>query len=601
MRDANFADPAPLGSTQKVTKHDYRPDIDGLRAIAVLAVVLFHAQAGVPGGFVGVDIFFVISGFLITSLIENDLKNGNFSIVSFYERRIRRIFPALVVMVLASFVGAWVLYMPPELELFGKSAVAASMFVSNILFWMEAGYFDTVAEFKPLLHTWSLSVEEQFYVFYPLLMIVMNRLTRVRRLFTLSIVVAASFLVSIYWVEKQPVSAFYLLPSRFWELGVGGLLAMYSGRYIGNLFLCSLVAAVGLLLISIAAFGLDSQTAFPGMAALLPCIGTALIIFVGHGGNPISSALAWRPLVSIGLISYPLYLWHWPVLLFAQYKLGRALNGTEIVVMLLASLVAAGLTWRYVERPFRQRKLLPTARPLFIVAGVVVFVPCFGGLMLVAAKGFPDRLPANVLAIYNVRSERSQFGSQRCFTDNNGRGPSDGDVRAGKLCTFGAEGDVPILVLVWGDSHAAAMVLAVEAAAKRSAVTGALVGMGSCPPLIDYQSSNPIKAKREACIARNAAVMELIGNKRIPLIILVARCHARCWTRSMAMKIRSSIHRQSVKREIDLPLWQECSNGHFWHCPRQAAASFLYTMSPKPVMTCRSPWQGQYCAARCSM
>ncbi|MEP7171918.1 MAG: acyltransferase family protein [Aestuariivirga sp.] len=516
------------GSVQAIPNHGYRPDIDGLRAIAVLLVVLFHAQAGVPGGFIGVDIFFVISGFLITSLIESDLKRGNFSITSFYERRIRRIFPALFVMILASFVGAWILYMPPELVLFGKSAVAASLFVSNMLFWKEAGYFDTVAEFKPLLHTWSLSVEEQFYVFYPLLLFAMNRLTRVGRLSFLSIVVAASFLLSVYWVGKQPVSAFYLLPSRFWELGVGGLLAIYSGRYVGNLFLFSFTAAAGLVLIGIAAFILDSQAAFPGMAALLPCIGTVLIIFAGHRENPIRTALAWRPLVSIGLVSYPLYLWHWPVLLFAQYRLGRALNGTEVVVMLLVSLAAAGLSWRYVERPFRQRKLLPTARPLFAAALIVVFIPSFGGLMLVAAKGFPDRLPTEVLAIYNVRSDRSPLGSQRCFTDNNGRGPTDDDVRAGKLCTFGTEDDAPVSVLVWGDSHAAAMAPAVEAAAQRGAVKGALVGMGSCPPLIDYQSTNPIKVKREACIARNAAVMELIRNKRIPLVVLVAR-----WPREM--------------------------------------------------------------------
>lgn len=295
----------------------------------------FHAHLGAPGGFVGVDVFFVISGFLITTLIAEEISNDGFSLVGFYDRRIRRIFPALFVVLLLTVLAGYLLFMPPEFTLVGRSAIATALFYSNMQFWNEAGYFDAVADLKPLLHTWSLAVEEQFYIVFPFLLILIEKWYPRRRLTILAGILAVSFLLSLWWVHHHPIDAFFLMPARLWELGIGAVLALIDvhGAEYGRLSrapssrLAVAMGLTGLAMIAIAVFALSERTPFPGAAALLPCIGTALVILAGKTRNPVSAILEIKPLVFIGLISYSLYLWHWAIGGFRRIPDWSSLDG----------------------------------------------------------------------------------------------------------------------------------------------------------------------------------------------------------------------------------------------------------------------------------
>lgn len=326
-----------------VSELRYRPDIDGLRAVAVLAVVLFHAGiSSISGGFVGVDVFFVISGFLITTIIVKEIRRGDFSLTVFYERRIRRILPAFFVVMLFSAVVAYSLLLPQDFENFGKSLVAASLSVSNLLFWRESGYFDSTAELKPLLHTWSLGVEEQFYLFFPLLLMFIARFFKQRWTLWIVLIAFSSLLLSAWGAKHQPSATFYLLPTRAWELALGGLLAMGGVPPIHQRFWREIEALLGLGLIVWGISALTPESSFPGLNALYPCLGAALVIHAGSSGpSMVGNVLSWRPLVLIGLISYSLYLWHWPLLVFAKYYLIRPLTTLETSTVVASSFVAA--------------------------------------------------------------------------------------------------------------------------------------------------------------------------------------------------------------------------------------------------------------------
>lgn len=298
---------------------NYRADIDGLRAVAVMGVVLYHAGLGVPGGYVGVDIFFVISGFLITGLILKDLERGSFSMVNFWERRARRIFPALAVVVATCLVVGWFLMLPFGYLVMAQSAIALTFFASNFQFWRTADYFGPVAEENLLLHTWSLSVEEQFYLIVPLLMVALYSLRKRALLpWAAACGVIVSLVLSEWWLRHDPSGAFYLLPSRTWELATGSLLAF--ARPFRPAFKPAWIGVFGLLLILFSYLFYSEKTAFPGIAAIPPVLGTALIIWSGNAGQTLfHRAVAWQPLVHIGLLSYSLYLWHWPI--FALHRL----------------------------------------------------------------------------------------------------------------------------------------------------------------------------------------------------------------------------------------------------------------------------------------
>ena len=351
-------------------KH-YRPDIDGLRAIAVSAVVLFHAFPElVPGGYVGVDVFFVISGFLITGILLSEVTQDRFSILRFYIRRARRLFPALSVVLLTVLVFGWFSLLPLEFELLGKHVLGGAGFVSNIVLWREAGYFDVNSELKPLLHLWSLGVEEQYYLLWPLLVFLLARPSRLFLSATI-VLMGASFALNVYWIGDLPAATFYLPITRFWELLIGGLLAFlvsqrppdHEQAANGQLaWYTHALSAGGLLLIATSIFLFDRHTPFPGWAATLPVLGTACMIAAGPTAPLNRSLLSTRLAVWIGLISYPLYLWHWPLFAFYRILLGKPLSVTAGISLSLLAVLLAWLTWRFVERPFR------TSKPIGIAA-----------------------------------------------------------------------------------------------------------------------------------------------------------------------------------------------------------------------------------------
>ena len=294
----------------------YRSDIDGLRAVAVLPVVAFHYQflSFFSGGFVGVDIFFVISGFLITKIIYDDFGHGKYSIIDFYNRRIRRIFPALYAMFFAILIFSYAVQFPSEVNSVGKSIISSVFFVSNVFFYNSAGYFDGGLSSNPVLHTWSLSVEEQFYIIFPVIMFLLRSTSASTRKKVLILLTLLSFIYSVIQTYIEPTAAFYLVQSRAWELMLGGLLAIGVFPKILNKYAIDVIAAAGFLAIACAVFMYSETTPFPGLAAALPCFGAAAIIYSGGCGRGlVYQCLSLPPLRFIGLISYSLYLWHWPL------------------------------------------------------------------------------------------------------------------------------------------------------------------------------------------------------------------------------------------------------------------------------------------------
>lgn len=371
----------------------FRQDIQGLRAVAVGSVLATHAGLLVDGGFVGVDVFFVISGYLITGLIHADLVAGRFSISEFYRRRLLRILPVLVVVLIATLVAAYAIALPIDLLGAGKSAVAAVFSVSNIWFWSKAGYFTDEAKLNPLLHTWSLGVEEQFYILLPLVLVAVGRLWPRRLFLAVALLSGVSFVWAVWQTRVDPISAFYLLPARIWELGIGGLLAMRAPRPIEARPAWREAAAVlGLGAIAASVLFYDHRTSFPGLAAAPPCLGAALIIWAGQGTRTplVNRLISWAPIVFVGTISYSLYLWHWPVLVFGD-MLGYA-HGMGKLALVALALVLAVVSWRVVERPFQDLRSRVSARQVFAGAAAAALALSLGCAAVIATAGFVDRL-----------------------------------------------------------------------------------------------------------------------------------------------------------------------------------------------------------------
>jgi len=338
---------------------NYRREIDGLRALAVLPVILFHAGFETfSGGFVGVDVFFVISGYLITTIILAELEQGKFSIVNFYERRARRILPALFLVMLVCIPFAWFWLLPSDMKDFSQSLVAVSVFASNILFWRESGYFDAAAELKPLLHTWSLAVEEQYYVLFPLFLMLFWRLGKRWILVTFGLVFVASLAVAQWGAYTKPAAAFYLLPTRGWELLVGAFAAFYLsnasrkefGKGVGEVG-----GWVGVALILYAVFAYSKATPFPGLYALVPTLGTVLVILFATQQTTVGKFVGNKAFVAVGLISYSAYLWHQPLFAFARQRSLTEPSHTVFLVLSVLALVLAYFSWRYVESIFRKK------------------------------------------------------------------------------------------------------------------------------------------------------------------------------------------------------------------------------------------------------
>ena len=398
----------------------YRPDIDALRAVAVGLVILYHLGIDrLAGGFVGVDVFFVISGFLIGALILGEMQAGRFSIVRFYERRIRRIFPALIAVLIATTLLGWYGLYPVPFRNYGTSLAAAAASLSNLYFWQTSGYLAGVGTSRALLHTWSLAVEEQFYILFPPFMILVRRLAPGRTVLAISAVALLSFGLAVVGVMRDANTAFYLPHTRAWELLLGVLIAAWPGLKIARPWLRAALALTGLALIAGAAIFYNSRTPFPGLAALPPCLGAALVILAHRdGGSWVSRAMTFRPFVFIGLISYSLYLWHWPLIVLYREYFGVDTEHFTRTARAVLGVLTIGLSifsWWFVERPFR--RAAASRGVVFGLAGAAAVLTVAGGLLLTAANGAPGRYPPEVirLASYLEYDSRPQYRTGTCF------------------------------------------------------------------------------------------------------------------------------------------------------------------------------------------
>ncbi len=444
----------------------YRSDIDGMRGVAVLAVLLYHAYpTSIRGGFTGVDVFFVISGYLISNVIVANLDAGRFSLADFYARRVRRILPALLVVIPACFAVGWFVLRSDEYKQLCSHIAAGAGFASNIVLWAESGYFDQSAETKPLLHLWSLGIEEQFYLVWPILLAVAWRL-RIS-LLKLSIVLAAlSFACNVLTVAGQPASAFFLPHTRAWELMIGSTLAQAkpSGQAHANSR-----SVVGAGLIAVGLFVVDRSKAFPGAWALLPTVGTALVISAGPGAWLNKNVLASRPMVGLGLISYPLYLWHWPLLSFGRIIQSEELGALTRLGMLVAATALASCTYAFVERPVRKM------RRGVLVVSLVAALFAFGaiGHYGFVRDGWPDRA-----AVVHYKYNRDQLVRMPSTDDECKR--YVGGEPLFPYCRYSNVHGAATIALI-GDSHAHVAYPGVAAMLRDHGISTLMMAHSACP------------------------------------------------------------------------------------------------------------------------
>jgi peptidoglycan/LPS O-acetylase OafA/YrhL len=490
----------------------YRPEIDGLRAVAVAPVVLHHA--GFPafsGGYVGVDIFFVISGFLISQLILDDIKSGQFSFASFYERRARRILPALMCMVLVCFLFAWAYLNPHELKDFGESVISVVLFYSNLHFLSETDYFATDAALKPLLHTWSLSVEEQFYLVYPVLLLALLRKSMAfawKVLFVISLISLLS--AEIAW-RYAPDANYFLYPTRAWELGIGCLVALNFAELqrVGDKH-AKTISYLGILMIALSIVVFDDSTPFPSLYALLPVFGTAFVILFATEKTALGGLLANRWLVGLGLISYSFYLWHQPVFAFAKLRFGFEPGTAAFAGLIAIALVLAIVSWRYVERPFRDRsKFSRTSVFKFSLFAGASLICCAVALVASVKFGFLN----SALSADLANRLRPNFGiSQRC--DYRGPFKDLEECKTAKNATLA----------LWGDSYAMQLFGGLAEALPGTNIVQ--ITRSSCASIVGVAVKSPsITGARSAeCNSFNAqAIQYLISNKAITDVVLASR------------------------------------------------------------------------------
>ncbi len=490
----------------------YRADIDGLRGVAILSVVAFHAFPQlVRGGFVGVDVFFVISGYLISSIIYRGLSQGRFTLRAFYARRIRRIFPALIVVLMACFAAGWFSLLANEYTQLGKHIAGGAGFSSNLVLWRESGYFDPAAELKPLLHLWSLGVEEQFYIAWPLLLVLAWK----RRVSLLSLtlsVLAVSFWVSITTSRTDLVAAFYSPISRFWEIVIGGALAFGSIHYVSpreghRTNARNLRAFAGALLIAAAMFGLSRAREFPGWWALLPTVGAFLVISAGPDAWLNRRVLSHRLLVLLGAISYPLYLWHWPLLSFAHIYGSTAPSAALRVGLALSSALLAWLTYRFIERPVRSRD---SARQIGVLVVLMLAVGAAGAYTF-ARKGFEARFPESIRRYAAYRFDAGAGARPRsCWlTADQPFTEYSSECVDGPPATIAARP----LVFIWGDSYAARLYPGLRSV-YGDRYRLAQFTRDSCPPVLEFFPG--------PCADGNAFVLGRIQETRPSAVVLFA-------------------------------------------------------------------------------
>ncbi|MCD5384361.1 MAG: acyltransferase, partial [Candidatus Pacebacteria bacterium] len=513
----------------------YRPDIDGLRAFAVIPVILFHLGIpGFSGGFVGVDIFFVISGYLITSIILREIRKGTFSLLGFWERRIRRILPVLFTVILSTIVVSYfIILYPLDFKSFGLTVVAQSMFIINMFFMRQSSYFASPNDAVPLLHTWSLAVEEQFYIAFPLVLIAIVLYARKHIVILLSSLAILSLSLSIYLVNIDPSAnfsipfvphiwggatnlsaGFYLFPARAWELIIGALLAATSIKITSskNSEILSSLGMVGLLY----SFFMISEKSFPGLLALIPVLSTALIIWSNTEHNTfIYKLLSFPVFIWIGLISYSLYLWHWPIIVLTKqiWPEQTPLYGTEVILLL--TFILSVCTYIFIESPFRNKHFLSKRAFVFTLGFILMLVLFVSGVYIYKKNGLPNRAPESTRAIAVAVADLNPRRDE-CFK-NNLRQISI--LSGGEPCIIGQEKDnKQIDFILWGDSHADAIMPLFDDLANQYGTRGVFMAIGGCAPIIN---DTPI-TENEICSQAKSAAISYITKHNIKNIFLIA-------------------------------------------------------------------------------
>lgn len=479
---------------------NYRNDIDGLRAIAVIAVILFHGNVkGFSGGYAGVDVFFVISGFLITGIILSKIDAGKFSLGDFYVRRMRRLLPAVLAMVLVVLVAGAFLLFPGNYKDLAKSAVAAVLSIANIYFWQDSGYFAHASDLKPLLHTWSLGVEEQFYMVYPLFLLIFCKVVRRGRGWVLTGLMLAGVAISWWVTPRMPSAAFYLLPTRAWQLLLGGAALLWASGREFKPWLRHVATSTGLVMTLVSIFVFDASAEFPGRDALLPCCGATLMLMFAKGSflDPVLSA---KPMTWIGKVSYSLYLWHWPLVVYMRHALGE-ITWPWTLAYFVITFVLGYLSWKYIEQPLRFWK--PKARYIRVATASLAASLSVGllALVIIVGEGWKGRFGAS--------AEAYAMAAHEPYCVVNIRKAADAQV-------YGTS-DVAPRYAAWGDSHVMALggMLTDLAAAQGESIV--IYTRPSTPPVMGIRRSGPVDISHY-----NRAVFNDIVSRDIETVFLHA-------------------------------------------------------------------------------
>lgn len=482
----------------------YRKDIDGLRALAILPVVFYHLGMSLfPGGFIGVDIFFVISGYLITSIITKEIEEKQFSFINFYEKRARRLMPALFAVLLFVIFASPFFLAPDNYKFLPIEIAGVLLFCSNVVSWMKSGYFSPDASERPLLHTWSLGIEEQFYLFLPVFLLISIYLFKKKYgLFILCLTVC-SFLGSAFYTSKDPASSFYLLPTRFWELAIGSLCAIYINFAPKNNIIREILAGIGLILIIASSMLFNKDLIFPGYIAVIPVVGAALLL-ISAQETLVGKFLSNKLFVFFGLISYSLYLWHWPLIVFSKdtYLVDFQLNSLAIFLL---SVLLAWLSYKFIETPFRSKSKFNRNKIFFLTIFGGVLISILAVITHYLALHWENRLGSVATKLLASQNDYSPKRNQCHF---------DGGVPdTSKYCILGSSKNNPS-TFVWGDSHGTEIAFALS---KYQSVYG--VTYSSCSPGINYEYNY-----RPKCPDHNKAVLDFVlNNESIKNVVIASR------------------------------------------------------------------------------
>lgn len=492
----------------KMNSIHYKPDIDGLRAVAVLGVIIYHAGLPLSGGYVGVDVFFVISGYLITQIILRESANSKFTLVNFWKRRILRILPASTVVTLVTLIAGYFILDQSTFAQVGQSALAQTLMISNIFFWKSSGYFAESAELQPLLHTWSLAVEEQFYLFLPLALTLLLKKGR-RALCFLVLLTILSFALSVHGTRNYPSATFFMLPTRAWELSAGGLLAILEARLRFGKMLGEFISMCGLAMILVPMFVYTKHTAFPGLGALPPVLGAVALIGANRNSTTIVGKwLSSRAFVAVGLASYSLYLWHWPVLAYFKHVFVSQ-SGTHTAIALGITLILSVLSWKYIEKPFRTMETLKMGnRAFYFGSALTAIIGGFGALVWLG-KGFPKRFSPEDLAVHSDIT----WGGEAYESSS-----VDGVLLGRKTGKA-----LPPDFYFWGDSHGMVLGELVDNVADNLGMTGVALLSPGVAPVTGLWKPFQSRDNRAKATALNQARLDTILSSGTKDVILVAR------------------------------------------------------------------------------